>query len=317
VRRRVTDPVLEAVIALVTPYAAFVLGQALHVSPVMAVIVAGLVIGGRREGITTAQTRLQLHSVYQTVIFLLETVVFSLIGLELPTLIRDMSRAQAWPAEALAVAGTLIVTRMLWVFPLSAISQRRGGARRPTWPVPAVVSWAGTRGVVPLTAALSIPLTAADGAPLPQRDLILVIATAVIVISLVVQGLTLEPLVRLAGIARPGGTRHEETVARLRLAEAALARLDELAEGDCAADDAIDRARAGLQARIGRTRARIDGDQAPEPDGLTDRELRRALNAAEHAELARLYDDGTISQPTRQQLQRSLDLEAARLSEPR
>ena len=141
------------------------------------------------------------------------------------------------------------------------------------------------------------------------------LATAVIVISLIVQGLTLEPLVRLAGIARPGDTRHEETVARLRLAEAALARLDELADGDCAADDAIDRARAGLQARIRRTRARIDGDQAPEPDGLTDRELRRDLNAAEHAELARPYDDGTISQPTRRQLQRSLDLEAARLND--
>jgi monovalent cation/hydrogen antiporter len=314
VRRRVTDPVLETVFALVTPYAAFVLGQALHVSPVMAVIVAGLVIGGQRERITTAQTRLQLHSVYQTVIFLLETVVFSLIGLELPVLIRDLSRAEAWPAEALAVAGTLIVIRMLWVFPLSAVIQRRGGARRPSWPVPAVVSWAGTRGVVPLAAALSIPLTSDSGAPLPQRDLILVLATAVIVISLVVQGLTLEPLVRLAGIARPG-VRHEETMARLRLAEAALARLDELADGDCAADDAIDRARAGLQARIGRTRARIDGDQAPEPDGLTDRELRRALNAAEHAELARLYDDGTISQPTRQRLQHGLDLEAARLSD--
>ena len=315
VRRRVTDPVLETVFALVTPYAAFVLGGALHVSPVMAVIVTGLVIGGRRERITTAQTRLQLHSVYQTVIFLLETVVFSLIGLELPVLIRDLSRAEAWPADALAVAGTLIVTRMLWVFPLSAVIQRRGGARRPSWPVPAVVSWAGTRGVVPLAAALSIPLTAADGAPLPQRDLVLVLATAVIVISLIVQGLTLEPLVRLAGIARPGGTRNEETVARLRLAEAALARLDELADGGCAADDAIDRARAGLQARIGRTRARIDGDQPAEPDGLTDQELRRALNAAEHAELARLYDDGTISQPTRQQLQRSLDLEAARLTD--
>ena len=241
--------------------------------------------------------------------------MFSLIGLQLPTLIRALSRAEAWPAEALAVTGTLIVTRMLWVFPLSAVIQRRGGARRPSWPVPAVVSWAGTRGVVPLAAALSIPLTSDSGAPLPQRDLVLVLATAVIVISLVVQGLTLEPLVRLAGIARPGGTRHEETVARLRLAEAALARLDELAEGGCADDDTIDRARAGLQARIGRTRARIDGDQAPEPDGLTDRELRRVLNAAEHAELARLYDDGTITQATRQQLQRSLDLEATRLSD--
>ena len=316
VRRRVTDPVLETVLALITPYAAYVLGQVLHVSPVMAVIVAGLVIGGRRERITTAQTRLQLHSVYGTVIFLLESVVFSLIGLQLPTLIRDLSGAGAWPAEALAVAGTLLVIRILWVFPLSAVIQRRGGARRPSWPVPAVVSWAGARGVVPLAAALSIPLTSASGAPLPRRDLILVLAAAVIVVSLIVQGLTLEPLVRRAGIARPDAARHEQTVARLRLAEAALARLDELAAGDCAADDVIDRARASLQARIGRTRARIDGTEAAEPDGLTDRELRRDLNAAEHAELARLYDDGTISQAARQQLQRSLDLEAARLSEP-
>ena len=314
-RRRVADPVLETVVALVTPYAAYVLGAALHVSPVTAVIVTGLVIGGRRERITTAQTRLQLHSVYQTVIFLLESVVFSLIGLQLPTLIRDLSHGEAWPAEALAVAGTLIVTRILWVFPLSAVVQRRSGVRRPTWPVPAVVSWAGTRGVVPLAAALSIPLTMTDGTPLPQRDLILVLATAVIVISLVVQGLTLEPLVRVAGIARAESVRHEETVARLRLAEAALARLDELADDDCAADDAIDRARASLQARIGRARARIDGDQPPEPGGLTDRDLRRALNAAEHAELARLYDDGTISQPTRLRLQRGLDLEATRLSD--
>ena len=317
VRRRVTDPVLETVLALVTPYAAFVLGEVLHVSPVMAVIVAGLVIGARRDRITTAQTRLQLHSVYQTVIFLLESVVFSLIGLQLPTLIRDLSGAEAWPAEALAVTATLIAIRILWVFPLSAVIQRRGGARRPSWPVPAVVSWAGARGVVPLAAALSIPLTSASGGPLPRRDLILVLATAVIVVSLIVQGLTLEPLVRRAGIARPADVRHEQTVARLRLAEAALARLDELAAGDCAADDVIDRARASLQARIGHTRARIDGSQAPEQDGLTDRELRRDLNAAENAELARLYDDGTISQATRQQLQRGLDLEAARLSEPR
>ena len=171
--------------------------------------------------------------------------------------------------------------------------------------------------MVPLAAALSIPLTSASGAPLPQRDLILAIATTVIVISLVVQGLTLELLVRRTGIARPDAARHEETVARLRLAEAALARLDELAAGDCAADDSIDRARAGLQARIGHTRARIDGSQAPEPDGLTDRDLRRDLNATEHAELARLYDNGTISQATRQRLQRGLDLEAARIGEQR
>ena len=315
VRRRVTDPVLETVVALITPYAAYVLGAAAHVSPVMAVIVAGLAIGTRREKITTAQTRLQLHSVYQTVIFLLESVVFSLIGLQLPTLIRALSHAQAWPADALAVAGTLIATRILWVFPLSAVLQRRGGTRRPSWAVPAVVSWAGTRGVVPLAAALSIPLTSASGAPLAQRDLILVLATAVIVVSLIVQGLTLEPLARFTGIARPADARHEETVARLRLAEAALARLDELAGEDAAPDTTIDRVRASLQARIGRTRARVDGSHGPEPDGLTERELRRDLIGTENNELTRLYEDGTISAATRQRLQRSLDLEATRLTD--
>ena len=123
---------------------------------------------------------------------------------------------------ALAVTGTLIATRVAWVFPLSAIYQRRRGTRRPTWAVPAVVSWAGTRGVVPLAAALSIPATTASGAALPQRDLVLVVVAATIVISLVLQGFTLEPLARLAGFGQAGGAYpgHEETVARLRLAEA-------------------------------------------------------------------------------------------------
>jgi len=127
-------------------------------------------------------------------------------------------------------------------------------------PVPAVVSWAGTRGVVPLAAALSIPLTTASGAVLPQRDLVLVLAAAAIVISLIVQGFTLEPLARFAGFGQAGSADplDEETLARLRLAEAGLARLDELAESGAAPDAVIDRLRTGLQARIGTTRARLD-----------------------------------------------------------
>jgi CPA1 family monovalent cation:H+ antiporter len=245
--------------------------------------------------------------------------VVSLIGVQLPTLIRALPGPEAWLEEALAVTGALIVARMLWVFPLSAVSQRRGGAR-PSWPVPAVVSWAGTRGVVPLAAALSIPLTTASGAPLAHRDLILVIAITSIVISLIVQGLTLGPLVRVAGIARSGDADEEDAVARLRLAEAALARLEEIADesstgGRRADDDAIDRIRASLRARIVQARARAEGSGTAEPGELTDRGLRRVLNAAEHAELARLYDDATITSATRQRLQRSLDLEATRLSD--
>jgi Na+/H+ antiporter len=316
VRRRITDPVLETVAALITPYVAYLLGEQLHVSGVTAVIVAGLVIGAQRSKITTAQTRLQLHSVYQTVIFVLEAVVFALIGLELPTLVRDLGHAGRWPLAALAITGTLIAARVAWVFPAFAIAQRRRGNRRPSWPVPAVVSWAGTRGVVPLAAALSIPLTTTGGGPLPQRDLVLVLAAATIVISLIVQGFTLEPLARLAGfgpaVAGPG---HEEALARLRMAEAGLARLDELADNGAAPDEVIDRLRASLQARIGTTRARLDQDPGTGPGALTERELRGDLITAEGAELARLYDAGTINAATRRRLQRNLDLEAARLTE--
>jgi monovalent cation/hydrogen antiporter len=316
VRRRVTDPVLETVAALLTPYVAYLAGAAAHVSGVTAVIVAGLVIGSRRTQITTAQTRLQLHSVYQTVIFVLESVVFSLIGLELPTLVRTLGHAGRWPVAALAVTGTLIAIRTAWVFVMSAVSGRRGG-RRPAWPAAAVVSWAGTRGVVPLAAALSIPLTTAGGAVLAQRDLVLVLAAAAIVVSLLVQGFTLEPLARLAGFGRagPADPRREQTIARLRLAEAGLARLDELAEEDAAPDAVIGRIRAGLQARIGTARARLDADQETAREALTERELRGQLIAAENAELSRLFQSGTIGATTRQRLQRSLDLEAAKLAE--
>ncbi len=316
VRRRVTDPVLETVVALITPYVAYLLGQTLHVSGVTAVIVAGLAIGARRPAITTAQTRLQLHAVYQTVIFVLESVVFSLIGLELPTLVRELGQAGPWLAAALAVAGTLIVTRVAWVFPLWALTQRRRGGR-PSWPVPTVVTWAGTRGVVPLAAALSIPLTAADGHLLPQRDLVIVLAAAAIVISLIVQGFTLEPLARLAGFGpeSTGDPQHEQTLARLRLAEAGLARLEELAETGAAPDAVIDRLRDSLQARIGDTRSRMAEGPGATSQARTEREVRRELVTAESSELTRLFEAGTISADTRQRLQRGLDLELTRLAE--
>ena len=323
IRRRITDPVLETVVALVTPYAAYVLAEAARVSGVTAVIVAGLILGAQLQRVSTPQTRLQLHSVYQTVIFLLESVVFSLIGLELPTLIRALSAGgQQWLLAALAISGTLIAVRVLWVFPLSVVIQWRRGARRLTWQVPAVVSWAGTRGVVPLAAALSIPLTTTATAaspatvPLPGRDLVLVLATAVIAISLVVQGLTLEPLVRFAGISRPAAdTRHEETIARLRLAEAGLARLEELADVEAAPDVVIDRLRRGLEARISGTRARMAGGPDSGPSGSADRDIRRDLIAVENAELRRLYKNGIISDVTRRRVQRSLDLEATGLGD--
>jgi CPA1 family monovalent cation:H+ antiporter len=316
IRRRTTDPVLEAVIALVTPYAAYVLAEAIHGSGVTAVVVASILIGTQTSRLTNAHVRLQLGAVYQTVVFLLESVVFGLIGLELPTLVRELTGTEAnWPLQALAITGTLIAVRILWVFPLSALLQRRGGRARPTWQVPAVVSWAGARGVVPLAAALSIPLATDDGAPLPHRDLVLLLASAVIVITLVVQGFTLAPLVRRAGIAiAPADVAHEHTVAQLHLARAGLAHLEQLADLELASDVVLDQLRRRLNARIDRIEAdRSAADTEPSLSGY--RSLRRDVLSVQRAELDRLFDAGTISDTTRRRVLRGLDLEEAGLGE--
>jgi Na+/H+ antiporter len=318
VRRRTENPVLESVIALVTPYAAYVVAETLHTSGVTAVVVASVVLGTQAERLTTAHIRLQVGAVSQTVIFILESVVFGIIGLELPTLLRQMDGTDRWWwAQVLVITVTLLAVRVLWVFPLSAVTQRRRGARRPSWQAPAVVSWAGARGVVPLAAALSIPLTTVNGAPLPHRDLVLVLATGVIVVTLIVQGFTLAPLVRRAGVARtPADVRHEDTVARLHMAEAGLAHLERLADLEAAPDAVIDRLRRSLEARAERVRQRDDTEGNVQGSyAEAYRQLRRDLLAVERDELDRLFDAGTISDATRRRIRRTLDLEDAGLAD--
>ncbi|HEX3590225.1 MAG TPA: Na+/H+ antiporter [Pseudonocardiaceae bacterium] len=316
IRGRIADPVLETVVALVTPYLAYVAAESVHGSGVTAVVVASVLIGARTAGRTAPRIRIQIDAVYQTVVFLLESVVFALIGLELPTLVRALSRqGPTWLLQALAITATLIVVRALWVFPMSALTAR-GSARKRSWRVPAVVSWAGARGVVPLAAALSIPLTTDSGAPLPGRDLILLLATAVIVITLVVQGFTLAPLVRRAGVAQaPADLRHEDTVARLHVARAGLDHLEELADSDIAPDGVVDQLRVRLQAHVDRIEADRAEDGAAEDGSAVYRRLRRDILAVQRDELARLFQVGTIGDSTRRRVERDLDLEDARLGE--
>jgi CPA1 family monovalent cation:H+ antiporter len=303
IRRRTEDPVLETVVSLVTPYAAYVLAEAVGGSGVTAVVVASVALGTQATRLTSATIRLQLGAVFGTVVFLLESVVFGLIGLQLPELVRRLANT-GWILPAFAIAATLLVVRVLWVFPLSALAQRRRGAR-PTWQVPAVVSWAGARGVVPLAAVLSIPLATGG------RDLVLVLATAVIVLTLVVQGFTLAPLVRRTGVAlNPHDVRQEHDSARARLAEAALAHLDELTE--TAPDFVVEELRQSWQARLDRLLAHEDGHG---PAVRAYRDLRRELLAVESAELTRLYETGAITDATRRRIQRTLDLESAGLGE--
>jgi CPA1 family monovalent cation:H+ antiporter len=296
IRRRTVDETLETTVVLATPYAIYLVAQGLHTSGVTAV--ASVLLGIRSRKLTTPHIRLHLHAVHGTVVFILESVVFSLIGLQLPRLIREIPDGSGpWLAGALAVTAALVAVRVLWVFPLAALNDLRHDLGQATWRTAAVASWAGTRGVVALAAALSIPATTTAGAPVPLRDLIVLLATSVIVITLVAQGLTLAPLVRFARVAvSPDDELKEETLARRRLVETATRHLEQLAELEAFPDVVIaaERRFPSLDATLGEAHRR----------------LRHELVRAQAEELAGLYDAGLINDATRRRLQRELDLTA-------
>ncbi|MBS2961649.1 Na+/H+ antiporter [Actinocrinis puniceicyclus] len=320
VRRRVEDPQVDTVISLVTPYAAYVIGEGLGTSGVTAVVVTAVILGTQVTKVTNAHTRIQRHAVYETLIFLLESTVFGLIGLQLPVLVRDLpAQDQPWVLPVLGITATLVATRFLGVFPLSAAAQLRGGARlgrragpgeqRLSLRVPVVISWSGTRGVVPLAAALSLPLVTDSGAPLPDRGLLLVLVTGTVVITLLVQGFTLAPMVAWAGVAvTPGVLHQEDTLARIKLARAALARLDELTDDDSAPPAVLERLRGEYDTRLAYTADKADFGETPAIVTVY-RLLRRDLIEVEQSELDRLHADGEITDRTRRKLQRMLDLE--------
>jgi Na+/H+ antiporter len=319
VRARTDEPVLETVVVLLTPYLAYVLAEAVGGSGVTSVVVASVSLGHRAGRLSTATMRLHLEAVWGTAVFLLESVVFALIGLQLPVDIRALSGGERYfVLGGLAITATLLVMRVLWVFPMAALRESRRGSRL-SWPVTAVVSWAGARGVVPLAAALSIPLTDRAGVPLADRDLVEVLATTVIVITLAVQGSSLAPLVRRAGIGTDPATANEAArSAKLALARSALAHLEQLAEPESASEAAVERVRRDLDARVGQLGPVEPGpaDAAAEagvPVAEAYRRLRLQLIVAERQELARLFGAGRIDEATRRRLQRLLDLEDAAL----
>ena len=216
----------------------------------------------------------------------------------------------------LGVLATLMVVRVAWVFPLAMFRHwRHIGTAQSVWQVPAIVSWAGARGVVPLAAALSIPLADAAGRPLPHRDLLLVLATAVIVISLVVQGFTLAPLVRRTDLAvPPAHVADEYAGARLQVAQVGLAYVDEMDVLEAVPVVVLERVRRSLQ-----TRVELAQEDDADPAGIrqTYRQVRRDVVAAQSRELARMYAAGTVGEATRRRIQRQLDLEDARFSDDR
>jgi len=318
--RRTTDSVLDVTISLVTPYAAFVGAESLGCSGVTAVVVAGLGISVRRLTLYDGRTRLIVDDLYEVLVFLLESAVFAVIGLALPQLARALPPgARHVAAAVLVVTAVMLGIRIVWVFAVTYLSarRRRGSGesrleRRILWQGPLVVTWSGARGVVPLTAGLSIPLTVDSGAPYPQRDLLLLVISACVVITLVVQGFTLAPLVRRFNLLVPRSERQEhERRARAAVAAAALAWLDGV-DGEDPDVVAVLRMQYARRAERAGREANEDVQRARDRSADIAR-LRGEVIAVQSAELLRLREQGRISESARRRVQRSLDVEETAL----
>ncbi len=316
VRRRLDDPLIENTISLLSGYAAYIPAERIGASGILAAVTVGVYMGYRSAGIVSPATRLQGSMLWEVLVFLLNAILFVLIGLQLPVIVDGLGgfSVMTLVGWGLLVSAVVIVTRLVWqntiVFLIRAIDRRPHlVAQRTDWRTRTVGGWAGIRGAVSLAAALALP------ADFPQRDLVIFLTFCVIAATLVGQGLTLPWLIRKLGVSDGGRAEEEELKARLVVTKAAITRIDELGGEEWTRDDTIERMRGLYEYRKRRLSARAG---RIEDDGYEDRSvayqtLVREVLEAQRAELLRLRADGTISAEVMRRVERELDLEDQRL----
>ena len=322
--KRVDDAPIEITVSLLTPFVAYLCAERLHVSGVLAVVVAGLYLGRRMPELLTFKTRLQGGPVWEMVEFLLNGFVFILIGLQLPGVLHALSddaipiRRLVWYALFISLA--VIVIRLLWVFPAAYLPRLlfksiRARDPYPSWRHVTLIGWTGMRGVVSLAAALAIPLTIQNGEPFPDRDLILFLTFIVILATLVVQGLSLPLVIRWLGIKDDGSMEIEEREARLKANQAALARLNEIGEREPTKADALQRLRVEYEDHIRQVEGAEFGS-AGSSLRLFSSEFERLSHEAlqvERRTILKLRNEDAISDEVLRRIQRDIDLAEARL----
>ena len=320
--RRRLQPVLENALALFVPFVAYLAAEVVHASGVIAVVVAGLYLS-RTSTASRSATRLQGWSTWQLLDFVLEAVVFLLIGLQLPAVLQSLRTDAYSPAEALAwslvILAVVILVRFAWVYagtylPRQLSRRIRERDPAPPWTYPAVLSWAGMRGVVSLAAAFAL---ATD---FPQRDLILFITFVVVFGTLVLQGLTLPWVIRRLGVVgREDYTdRLAEANAQYRAVRAGLERLDQLLAEETTPphEDIVDKLRTNAEHRSNGAWERISGSttNADESPTAFYRRLRAEMIRAERDEFVRLRDSGELDDEVLRAVVRDLDLEEVQLA---
>jgi len=314
VRRRVDDTPTEVAIALLSGYLAYLPAAAIGVSGVLAAVTIGVYMGWYTPQLTNVETRLSGNAFWEILVFLVNALLFALVGLQLHGILNRLNVTGSLIADAAYVTGAVILLRIVWVpiftyVPRFLFRSIRERDPYPPWQAPAVIAWAGIRGAVSLAAALALPSTIAN------RDLIVFLTFAVILVTLVGQGLTLPVLIRTIRIPEDGGADREDSKARIHAAEAALARLEELANEEWVRDDTIERLRGSYRFRSNRFRARYEGvdEEGVEERSAQFQRLRRELLDAERQAVIALRNDGRITEEVMQRVQRDIDLEDSRL----
>jgi len=315
-RRRLDNPPAEITISLMTGYFAFIPAELIGVSAVLAAVTAGIYLGWHTPELTTSQVRLQGQAVWGIVQYLLNALLFVLVGLQLPVVVDALGDIPSGKllGYAALVSLTVIAVRFAWVFIVMDLPKRVAG-RPSSAPGAVFISWAGMRGALSLAAALALPLTTDAGSAFPGRDLILFLTFAVILVTLVGQGLTLPLVIRTLRLKDDGVEDSEDAKARIRAAEAALARLEELEHEEWVREDTAERMRGAYRFRANRFQARFDDgdDGAIEQRSQDFQRLRRELLAAELNAVIELRRDGVIGDDVMYRVARDLDLEDLRL----
>jgi monovalent cation/hydrogen antiporter len=328
-RRWVGDTRVEIMLSVLTPFLAYWPPEILGGSGVLATVTTGLYISWNGLRLISAPTRLQGIFFWGFLIYLIEGMVFLLTGLQAHTLVAGL-KTHALPQLAVSAAivvAVVVVTRFIWVYPATYLPRwlSRSLAGRdpsPPWQWPFVLSFTGVRGIVSLAAALAIPLTTAAGAPFPDRDLILVLAFVVVLVTLVGQGLTLPWVVRALGLAHAGRReeeirRGEEFQTRQEAIEVASRQLELLAADPEVPDDAVARLRAHHERRLAQNRIRSDADREQRRRIAKADELELILIAAERDLINEKYRQGALKDETRRRLEYELDLRDAQLASVR
>jgi monovalent cation/hydrogen antiporter len=322
VQSHLDNPPIQITFSLLTPFIAYLSAEHIHGSGVLATVAVGIFLGWHSPLMITARTRLQAYAFWETITFVLNGFVFIMIGLQLPRILHAWNRRSLTDVfmSAIVICATVILVRFAWVIPATYLSrllrgERQARDRTPRWHYVVIVGWAGMRGVVSLAAAFALPLALPTGQPFPGRDYILFFAFSVILVTLVLQGLTLPVLIKKLGIPRDAETDQEERLARLEANKAALEWIGATRVQSSFSPDAVDRLHAEYDERIQQLEHCADNPDDCRGEIATPQYQRLQHQAlrVERKTIIRLRNEQVINDDALRRIQRDLDLAEARL----